>query len=428
MPKKAKELSATEVRRITKPGVHSVGGVAGLCLRVEPTGSKRWFLRFTVGDKRRDAGLGGYPEVPLKEARESARELKKAARQGIDPIADRQAARAALMAAQANAITFNEAVEGFLEAKGGEWRNPKHRKQWEATLATYAGPVIGSMPVESIEKTDVLRVLKPIWNEKPETASRVRQRIERVFHYAKSAGYRDGENPALWRNNLEHALSKLPKPDSQPRLDYKRLPEFMSKLKSIETMQARMLEFAILIGGRPGAARLARWDQIDFDAQLFLIDDAEPGFKSYRETRLVLNDAVMALLKQLPRFDSCPYVFASPSKKAFADTSPNCVIKDIMHPEQKAVDGIGWVDTKKGRRIVAHGFRSSFKDWARECTAYPDEVSELQLMHGKADKTRDAYARSALIDLRRRLMTDWAQYLAGQNIAGEVVSIRGAQA
>jgi integrase len=337
--------------------------------------------------------------------------MRNHARRGTDPIHDRQAARDALKAAQANRVTFAQAADEFLAAKGEEWRNPKHRKQWASTLQTYAGPVIGSMAVDAVEKLDILRVLQPVWKEKPETASRVRQRIERVLDYAKTIGARSGDNPARWRGNLEHALSKIPKPDSQPRLDYKQLPEFVSQLKTIDSMPARMLEFAILIGGRPGAARLARWDQIDFENQLFFIEDAEPGFKSYRETQLVLNDEVIALLRNIQTFDSCPHVFASPRKKAYADTYPNCVIKNTMHPEKKSIDGIGWVDNKQGRRIVVHGFRSSFKDWARECTTYPDEVHELQLMHGKADKTRDAYARSALIDLRRRLMADWATFL-----------------
>jgi len=408
MPKKAKELSASEVRRITKPGVHSVGGVAGLCLRVEPTGSKRWFLRFTVGDKRRDAGLGGYPEVPLKEARESARELKKAARQGIDPIADRQAARAALMAAQANAITFDQAVERFLAAKGDEWRNPKHRKQWAGTLATYAGPVIGSMPVDAVEMRDVLRVLNPIWKEKPETASRLRGRIERVLDYAKAAGHRDGENPARWRGNLDALLpakTKIQKVKHHRAIEWQKMPAFMDALRKQNGTAARALEYAILTAARSGEVRGAKWSEIDLEARTWTVPAER--IKAGRAHTVPLADDAVTLLKALPRMEGNDLVFPAPRGGQLSDMALSALMRRMK------------------ANATPHGMRSAFRDWAAESTGYAREVAEMALAHTIPSAVERAYRRGDLLEKRARLMADWAQYLAGQNIAGDVLSIRG---
>ena len=425
MPKKAKELSAAEVRRIAEPGVHSVGGVAGLCLRVDPTGSKRWFLRFTVGGKRRDAGLGGYPEVPLKEARESARELKKAARQGIDPIAHRQAAREALRAAAAKRLTFAEAAREYHNEKAMEFRSEKHRKDWLSSLETHATPVIGRIPVADIELVHVLDVVKPIWRERTETATRVRQRIERVLAWATVNGYRKGENPARWAGNLEVALpapKKITKVRHMPALPWQRVPEFMTALREREGIGARALEFAILTAARSGEVRGAKWSEIDLEARTWTVPAER--IKAGRAHTVPLTDDAVTLLEALPRMEGSDLLFTAPRGGPVSDMTLSATVKR-MHKASVDAGGEGWTDADTGRPVVPHGFRSSFKEWARQNTAYPDEVSELALAHVNNDATRAAYARGALLEKRQRLMTDWAQYLAGKNIPGDVLSIRG---
>jgi len=425
MPKKAKELSAAEVRRITEPGVHSVGGVSGLCLRVDPTGSKRWFLRFTVGGKRRDAGLGGYPEVSLKEARESARELKKAARQGIDPIADRQAAREALRAAAAKRLTFAEAARQYHNKKAREFRSEKHRKDWLSSLETHANPAIGRIPVADIELVHVLGVVEPIWEERTETATRVRQRIERVLAWATVNGYRAGDNPARWAGNLEVALSapkKITKVRHMPALPWRRVPEFMTALREREGVGARALEFAILTAARSGEVRGAKWSEIDLEARTWTVPAER--IKAGRAHTVPLADDAVTLLEALPRMEGSDLLFTAARGGPVSDMTLSATVKR-MHKASVDAGGAGWTDADTGRPVVPHGFRSSFKEWARQNTAYPDEVSELALAHVNNDATRAAYARGALLEKRARLMADWARYLAGQNIDGDVVSIRG---
>jgi hypothetical protein len=205
MPKKAKELSATEIRRINKPGRHAVGFIAGLLLVVKELGSKSWILRTLVGGRRRSIGLGGYPEVSLAEARERAREIKKAIRQGVDPIQERRARLRNLAKYQ---MTFAEAVRLCHAKKSQEFRNPKHSRQWVTTLETYANPVIGNIPVAEIDLPHILKILEPLWQEKTETATRLRQRIENVLAWATVAGHRSGDNPARWKGHLDAVLPK----------------------------------------------------------------------------------------------------------------------------------------------------------------------------------------------------------------------------
>ncbi|MGM0593476.1 MAG: tyrosine-type recombinase/integrase [Pseudomonadota bacterium] len=405
MPKKAKELSATEVRRLTTPGLHAVGGVSGLLLRVTKTGSASWILRVMAGNRRRDIGLGGFPDVPLAQARVKARETKEQIKQGIDPVEQRKAARDALIAAQAKELSFKEAAIQCHKVRAAEFRNVKHAKDWINSLERYVFPVFGSLPVAEVDVLHVLETLRPIWETRTETATRVRQRIEAVLAWATVSRYRSGDNPARWSGNLEATLAKPAKASKVKHhraLPWQEIPGFMTALRKMEGMGARALEFAILTAARSGEVRLATWEEIDLGAKLWTI----PGerMKAGKPHRVPLSDDAVKLLKEIPRLSE--YVFTAPRGGVLSDMSMSAVTRRMK------------VDA------VPHGFRSSFKDWARSSTAYPDEVSELALAHVNSDATRAAYARDELLPKRARLMADWSKFLNAPAQSGEVVPMR----
>jgi len=408
MPKQVKELSALEVKRLSRPGMHAVGGVSGLLFRVTDTGARGWVLRITVAGQRRHIGLGGYPTVSLAQARERAREIRQAIWEGRDPIAERQAAADALRAERARRITFEDAARQCHAAKESEFRNAKHRKDWISSLERYAFEPLGAMPVADIEVPHVLQVLEPIWKTKTETATRVRQRIEAVITWATVSGYREGENPARWKGNLEVALpapKKIRKVEHRRALSWQETPEFMQALRKREGMGARALEFIILTAARSGETRFAKWSEIDIEARVWTV----PGerMKNGKAHRVPLTDDALDLLKRVPREHQSDLIFTAPRGGVLSDASILAVCKRME------------VDA------TPHGFRSSFKDWARSCTRYPDEVSELALAHVNNDATRAAYARDELLPQRARLMDDWARFLREGVPAGDVVMIGG---
>ncbi len=393
MPKKAKELSPLEVKRLTRSGFFAVGGVAGLHLQVQATGARSWILRVKVGDKRRDIGLGGFPDVPLAAAREKAREAREMILQGIDPVEDRKAKKAALLAAHAKILSFEEAADLCHAAKTPEFRNAKHQADWINSINRYVNPIIGPLSVADIELAHVIGVLTPIWTEKTETATRVRQRIESILGWAAVNGYRNGDNPAVWKGNLEHALpkpSKVRKIRHFPALHWEEMGDFMAKLRMREGISPRALEFAILTVARSGEVRGAKWDEIDFAKKTWTV----PGerMKAGKPHIVPLSEPVLKLLKSIPVMEGSPYVFTSNRGKKLSDMA------------------LSQLTRRMGVDAVPHGFRSTFKDWARSSTSYADEVSELALAHVSSDATRAAYARDALLPKRVRLMRDWARY------------------
>lgn len=420
MPKKAKELTATQVRRLTaKPGLHAVGGVSGLLLQVTKTGATSWVLRYSTGERRttasgkayavrHDMGLGPFPEVTLAQARDAAREAKQQIREGIDPVAERKAARDATRAAQAKRMLFAEAARRCHAAKESEFRNAKHRKDWIASLERHAFPHLGEVPVADIELPHVLKALQPIWETRTETATRVRQRIESVLTWATVSKYRKGDNPARWDGNLKEVLpnpKKISKVKHHRALPWQRVPEFMEALRKREGMGARALEFIVLTAARSGEVRLATWSEIDLAARVWTVPAGR--MKAGKVHRVPLTDDAVRLLESLPRFEGSEYVFTAPRGGALSDMSISAVCKRMK------------VDA------VPHGFRSSFKDWARSRTAYPDEVSELALAHVNSDATRAAYARDELLPQRARLMADWARFLnEPTTTTGDVVPMR----
>lgn len=413
MPKKAKELTALEVARLAAPGLHAVGGVAGLALQVKDSGARSWSLRVVVGRARREIGLGGFPSVTLAQAREKARRLREGIEQGADPVDERRAARSALIAAQAKALTFKAAAEAYIEAQEAGWRNAKHGQQWRNTLETYAYPVIGSLMVRDVAMPHVLAVLEPIWREKTETASRLRGRIEKVLDWAKGRGYRSGDNPAAWKGNLDAQLAaprKVAAVEHHPALPAAEMHAFMLKLRDVGGMGARALEFAILTAARSGEGRGAQWDEIDLDAKVWVIPAGR--MKASKEHRVALSAAAVRLLKALPKIDD-GHVFPSAKGGALSDATLAAVLRRMGIPPDKA---------------VPHGFRSTFRDWAGEHTSHPREVIEHALAHRLKDKAEAAYARGDLMEKRRRLMEDWAAFLARPMGDARVVSLAARRA
>ena len=408
MGRKADELGALAVSRLTAPGLHFVGGVSGLALQISASGARSWVLRAMVGGKRRDMGLGGFPDVTLAGARGAAREARAKIKAGIDPIAEGRAARSALRASVAAAITFELASRQYIEAHEPGWRNAKHAQQWRNTLETYANPVIGGVLVRDVALPQVLAVLEPIWREKTETASRLRGRIESVLDWATARGYRDGLNPARWRGHLDTLLPaprKVAKSDHHAALPVSELGAFMRALRNQEGMGARALEFAILTAARSGEVRGATWEEIERNAAVWKVPASR--MKAGKEHRVPLSPAALALLRAVPRMAGTDLVFPAPRGGLLSDMTLTAVLR------------------RMGVAAVPHGFRSSFRDWCSERTNYPREVAEMALAHSIGDKVEAAYRRGDLFDKRRKLMTEWAAFCAKpEPKRGDVVSIR----
>lgn len=419
MPKKVKEIAAVQIPRLPS-GNHSVGGVAGLMLQVSPSGSRSWILRAKIGQRRRDIGLGGWPDVPLADARARARVMREKIASGIDPIEERRAIQSSFREVR----TFRECAEMLIEAKRPGWKNAKHADQWENTLEAYAYPVLGRMPVGSIVEDDVLRVLNPIWTTKTETASRVRQRIESVLDWAKAAKLRTGENPARWAGNLEHLLAaptKVAKKQNHPALPYREAYRFMRALRARPSISAKALEFTILTAARTSEALGATWAEIDIDAGVWIVPAQR--MKAGKEHRVPLSEAALTLLRALPRFAGSDLLFAGSRGGELSNAALGKLIKD-MHAADVKAGGPGWLDPRLDRVATTHGFRSAFKDWALETTSYPGEMSEVALAHTVADKTEAAYRRGDLYMKRTKMMADWAMYLATEPASGNVVPIK----
>lgn len=404
---KTKELTAIEVKRLTEPGFYAVGGATGLYLNIAKGGSRSWILRATIAGKRRDIGLGGFTDVSLARARERAKDFREKISDGIDPVIERKAAKEALRAQNAKRITFAEAAKRCHNVKAPEFRNIKHSNDWINSLQLHAFDHIGDMQVSDIEMPHVLQVLEKIWYTKTETATRVRQRIEAVLSWAKVTGYRSGENPARWEENLKETLSapsKIAPVKHFAALPWQEMGKFMSDLRKRPGISARALEFTILNASRSGEVRGAVWSEINLEEKLWTIPAER--MKANKQHRVPLSERSMEILTSIPRFEGSEYVFTSPRGAQLSDMS---LLQVCRRMEVKA---------------VPHGFRSSFKDWARSRTAYADEVSELSLSHVNDDKTRAAYARDELLQKRRRLMQDWEKHCSVISRKADVRSIR----
>lgn len=379
-------LSARKVES-AEAGKHGDG--RGLFLLVKPTGARSWVLRYQLNGRRRDLGLGAYPEVTLANARTKALEARRLIAEGRDPLSERK---------KSKFLTFKEAASALIESKRSGWKNAKHAAQWPSTLNNYAMPKLGDLDVKLIETADVIAVLKPIWNEKPETASRLRQRIEAVLDYTTAMGIRTGDNPARWRGHLDHLLpkpSKVRAVKHHAAMGYADIPEFMASLNQREGVSARALAFTILTSARSGETREMVWGEVDTETQMWIIPAAK--MKAAKEHRVPLSEAAMKLMGI--RDADNDLVFGSDTKfgKPISDMSMTAVLRRM-----------------KLNGVTVHGFRSSFRDWAGETTSFPREVIESALAHQLKDKAEAAYARGDLFDKRRELMAAWADYINGK--------------
>jgi len=415
-------LSAPAVKH-AKPGRHADGG--GLFLLVKPTGKRSWLFRYKAGAKVRDMGLGaasGPGAVKLSDVRETAIELRKMVRAGKDPLAerDRLAAEQAATAQQSAVLsmTFQSVAEAFIEANKAGWRNAKHRAQWTSTLETYAFPVMGKVPVAAVGTAHVSAVIEPIWTTKPETASRVRGRIEAVLDYARAREWREGENPARWRGhfaNILPARNKVARVRHHAALAWQEIGNFMADLRSRDATAARALEFAILTAARTGEVLGARWCEIDLAAKVWTVPGAR--MKAGREHRVALSTAALSVLEEMgklrPKDDSAGEAFLFPGAREARPLSQMAMLMLLR---------------RMGRaNLTAHGFRSTFRDWIAETTAFPGDLAEMALAHTVSDKVEAAYRRGDMIERRRRMMEDWATFCALPSAAGDNVQrLRGA--
>lgn len=411
MARKAKELSALSVGRLTTPGHHAVGGVAGLYLYVNDAGARSWVLRVMVGDKRRHMGLGGFPDVPLAHAKEKARKLREEIAQGNDPLVQKRALASQLKASQASAKTFQQSAEAYIDAHGDSWRNAKHRAQWSSSLGTYAYPVIGSLHVQDVCQAHVLAILEPIWKTKTETASRLRGRIESVLDWATARHYRTGENPARWKGHLDKLLpapGKIQKVQHQRALPIDDMKSFMADLRKMDGIAATALEFVILTATRSGEVRGATWEEVDLTSNVWTVPAER--MKAGREHRVPLTPRCIEILKSLPRIKDCAYLFPAPRGGALSDMALTAVMRRMK------------VDA------VPHGFRSTFRDWAGERTNYPRELAEQALAHTLDNKVEAAYRRGDALEKRRLMMSDWAEFIGNKTPSFSDIMARATRA
>jgi integrase len=402
MARAMNRLTAVSVAKTTKPGRYADG--LGLYLFVGPTGSKSWVYRYRKAGRLHDAGLGALHTVSLAEARAKALDLRKMRLDGRDPLEEKATKRARSAIADAKAATFEQCAEAFIAAHKAGWRGPKSAAQWSASLATYAFPVFGSLPVQAVDLALIMRAIEPIWTTKPETASRVRQRVESVLDWATVRGYRQGDNPARWRGHLDNLLPKKSKVRAvkhHAALPYINIADFVIELRSRRAISARALEFAILTGTRTSEAIGARWEEINLVERLWTVPSGR--MKAGKEHRIPLSDAALAILVELAKVRHGAFVFpgqAGPIKEGAM---------------RMLLQYMGRAD------LTVHGFRSSFRDWAAERTNFPREVAEMALAHAVDSAVEAAYRRGDLFQKRRQLMDAWGRYCASPATDGAPV-------
>ena len=392
------KLKSKQVENLAEPGTYEDGN--GLRLVVSKTGRKSWVFRYQINGKRREMGLGKYPGRSLEKARNDADDARRQISAGIDPIkaanAEREAKQAAAMVEAAKKITFDNVAADYIAAHRPGWKNAKHAQQWENTLNTYASPFIGKLSPGDITTEDVLKVLQPIWTTKPETASRVRNRIELVLDAAKARRLREGENPARRRGHLDKLLPKREKVQAvkpHAALPWSELPAFMAKLRKLDKVTFKAMQMTILTACRTSEVLGATWDEIDLEARVWTVPAER--MKMRKEHRVPLADTLVTLLEQLPRYEDNPHLF--PGMKAGKPLSNMAMLMGLRYIERDD--------------LTMHGFRSTFRDWAGECTPHPRDVCEQALAHSLGNAVEAAYRRGDLFEKRRALMDDWAHYI-----------------
>jgi integrase len=430
MSRPINKLSVLKVKQEKNPGYYADGG--GLYLQVGKAGTKSWIFRYSRSDvltkngkrKHTDIGLGPYLGVSLQSAREKADGMRRAIANGDDPLTMRQTERAKIAAK----MTFSECASAYIEAHRHGWKNEKHGDQWTNTLATYAGPVIGKKDIALVDTHDVVSVLEPIWTTKNETASRVRGRVEKVLAWATTRGLRTGENPARWKGHLDTLLAKpsaIQADEHHPALPYAQISSFVSTLQSIDGIAAKALEFAILTAARTQEIIGAQWSEIDMHAKLWTIPAERMKMKQVH--RVPLSARAIAILKAMEKTRLDDFVFPGMTKdKGLSNMSLLAVIKRMNGAAKSKGDAPApiWFDPRTGAPVVPHGFRSTFRDWAAECTSFPRELAEKALAHAVRSEVEAAYQRGDLLAKRAKMMDSWAAYCATKRDAGTVLPIR----
>ena len=390
-------LTALKVDRTRDPGLHHDG--AGLYLQVtagKDGVTKSWLYRFVLDGRERRMGLGSLNDVSLVEARENAANARKQVKEGKDPIEERRVLRSVAVLAKAKAMTFDQCRDAYISSHRSGWRNIKHTWQWSASLKKYVTPIFGDVPVQYVDVALVTKALEPIWATIPETASRLRGRIEVILDWAKVRGLRTGENPARWRGHLDHLLprrSKVRKVEHHAALPYAEIGSFMTLLRERGAIAARALEFAILTAGRTGEVLGARWDEIDIDQRVWIVP--ADRMKAGKEHRVPLSAPAIAVLNVMRKVRQNDYIFPGDRHATLSNTSMLMLLRRMGRDD-----------------LTVHGFRSSFRDWAAERTNFPSEVAEMALAHSVSNKVEQAYRRGDMFDRRRRMMAAWATFCA----------------
>jgi len=410
----AENLSATFVKKTTRPGKYPDGG--NLYLQVAESArrdgsivkTKSWAFRYSRFGKDTWLGLGAYPDVTLKAAREAALALRRKKHAGVDPLTDKQLRRRAILTEQENMLSFGDCAKQYVDSQAAGWSNPKHIAQWRSTLTNIAGPVFGHLPVEQVDTSLVLRCLEPIWIKKTETANRLRGRIESVLDWSTVRGYRKGDNPARWRGHLDKLLprpTRVAKIKHHPALPYAEAGEFMAALRQEEGIAARALEFSILTASRTAEVIRAKWSEFDLDAETWIVPAER--MKAKREHRVPLSPAAIKVLQSV-KGHSKKFVF--PGHKRGSHLSNGGMLAVLKRLDRKD--------------ITVHGFRSTFRDWCAESTNFASDVAEMALAHTLRDKTEAAYRRGDLFNKRRKLMDEWARYCGKSQAKADVTPIR----
>jgi integrase len=400
------KLTQADLRRTT-PGLYADGG--NLYLQVTVNGARiarSWIFRFAIAGKRREMGLGAIGTFGLKDARAKAAELRKLVYEGRDPIAERDAQKAALAAATAKRLTFDECVASYSRAHSPKW-SAKHAYQWGSAMTRFASPVLGKLPVDIIDVGLVVKILEPIWHERPEAASRLRGAIESVLAWASVRGFRQGDNPARWTNHLEELLPSrreiLPV-EHFAALAYREVPGLIAKLRERSGIVERALEFLILTASRSGEVLGARWDEIDLTKRVWIIPAER--MKGRREHRVPLCDAAVAILNEMKLYQRNGFVFPSDRRENLGESPMRELLKRL------------------GYQTTIHGMRSSFRTWAAEQTAFSHDVVEQALAHAVGTAVERAYKRTDLFEKRARLMQQWSDFLARPAAVGDVIPMR----
>jgi integrase len=399
LPKKV--LTAQEIKNLKRTGAHAVGTVSGLYLRVDDEKRKSWFLRVLIGNRRRSMGLGSYPSVTLAEATLKAREARELIEEGVDPIERRKELKSGL-----NTLSFSQALDRYIQAKGVEWKNAKHLQQWTNSFANDARQLL-DIPVNLITTQHILNVLEPIWIKKTVTAKRIRGRIEVVLDWATVRKYRQGENPARWRGHLEALLAspnKISKVKHHKAIDWREMSNFMRDLSQIDGVGALALKFLVLTASRTSEVINAQWNEFDLVNKVWVIPAHR--MKANREHRVPLSNSVITLLQSLEKRSK--WVFPSTWTNEQSKPLSNMAMLNVLKVSMKS-------------NFTVHGFRSTFRDWCAEMTNFPREVCESALAHHVGGQVELAYRRTDFFDKREKLMQMWDSFL--QNSSSTVLHL-----